>query len=126
MFIHNAQGAIKSGMHVKVATPKGYDAAADVIDTAKLLAKENNVDLIFTNDPKLAATGSEVVVTDTWVSMGQEEDAKKRKLDFTGYQVNNTLMSLAKPDAVFLHCLPRKSEEVSDDVRYYCIRLKFT
>ena len=109
-------GCIKSGMHVKVATPKGYDADAGVIETAKLLAKENKVNLLFTNDPKQASTDTNVIVTDTWVSMGQEEDAKKRKLDFTGYQVNSELMRLAKPDAVFLHCLPRKPEEVSDDV----------
>lgn len=118
-------GAIKSGMHVKVATPKGYNPDEDVVLTAKNLAIENKVNLVFTHDPKEAAKDSDVIVTDTWVSMGQEEDAKKRKLDFAGYQVNNSLMSLAKPDAVFLHCLPRKPEEVSDEVFYSSKSLVF-
>eukprot|EP01036_Dinobryon_divergens_P034107 gene34107-44070_t len=108
--------SIKSGMHVRVATPKGYDADEDVIATAKQLAIENGVTLTLTTDPRVAVTGAHVVVTDTWVSMGQEEEAKKRKLDFAGYQVNSDLMGLAQPEAVFLHCLPRKPEEVSDEV----------
>lgn len=109
-------GAIKSGMNVKVATPKGYNADGDVVATAQKLAKENNVSLIFTHDPQVAVKDSNVVVTDTWVSMGQEDDAKQKKIDFAGYQVNSALMSVASSDAVFLHCLPRKPEEVSDEV----------
>jgi ornithine carbamoyltransferase len=80
-------GSLKMGMNVRVATPEGYDADADVVATAKKIAAENDVQLTFTTDPMEAVTGSNVVVTDTWVSMGQEEEGKKRKLDFAGYQV---------------------------------------
>ena len=111
-------GAIKMGMHVKVANPKGYDADKGVLATAKQLASGNGVTLDIGTDPKKAVTGAHVVVTDTWVSMGQEEDAKKKKQDFAGYQVNKELMNLTAKDSVFLHCLPRKPEEVSDDVFY--------
>jgi ornithine carbamoyltransferase len=114
-----AIGSIKSGMNVRIATPKGYEPDADVMATAHSLAKENNVQLLLTNDPKVAIKDANVVVTDTWVSMGQESEAKQKKIDFTGYQVDSSLMNSANPNAVFLHCLPRKPEEVSDEVRRY-------
>lgn len=110
-------GSIKMGMNVRVATPAGYSADADVLAMAADLAKENGVQLTLTRDPQVSVRNADVVVTDTWISMGQEEEAKKRKVDFAGYQVNRELMSLAAPEAVFLHCLPRKPEEVSDEVR---------
>jgi len=110
--------SIKSGMHVKVATPPAYRPDADIMATAFALAVANGVSLTVTADPREAVSGSHVVVTDTWVSMGQEEEAKKRKLDFTGYQVNKDLFGLTAKDAVFLHCLPRKPEEVSDEIFY--------
>ena len=111
-------GALKMGMHVQVANPKGYDPDAGVMATAKQLAADGKLRLETTYDASVAVKGAHVVVTDTWVSMGQEEEAKKRKVDFAGYQVNATLMSKAASDAVFLHCLPRKPEEVSDEVFY--------
>ena len=110
-------GSLKMGMNVRVATPKGYSPDVDVIATAEALAKESHVQLTMTHDPKVAVHTANVIVTDTWVSMGQEEDAKKRKLDFAGYQVNSQLMAKAASDAVFLHCLPRKPDEVSDEVK---------
>lgn len=111
-------GSIKMGMNVRVATPKGYSAESDILKEAAILAKERGVKLTLTTDPIESVTGADVIVTDTWVSMGQEEEGKKRKLDFAGYQVNKTLMSKASNNAVFLHCLPRKPEEVSDEVFY--------
>jgi len=112
-------GAIKMGMNVRVATPGGsYETQEDVVAMAKSLAEEHKVELLFTTDPSVAATNSDVIVTDTWVSMGQEEEAKKRKRDFAGFQVNEEMFSLANKDAVFLHCLPRKPEEVTDEVFY--------
>jgi ornithine carbamoyltransferase len=110
-------GSIKMGMNVNVATPNGYSPDAEVLTIAKELATQENVNLILTHDPRVAVKGADVVVTDTWVSMGQEQDAKKRKLDFAGYQVTKEMMKLASPKAVFLHCLPRKPEEVSDEVK---------
>lgn len=112
-------GAIKMGMHVRVATPKGYDADPGVLAAAKLLCQKEFVTLTLTTDPREAVKGANVVVTDTWVSMGQEKDAQQKKIDFAGYQVNKDLMSLAAKEAVFLHCLPRKPEEVSDEVHYF-------
>ena len=111
-------GAIKMGMHVNVATPRGYKPDADIVAQAQELAAERGLTLTLTEDPVKSVTGAHVVVTDTWISMGQEEEAKKRKVDFAGYQVNDELMSHADGKAVFLHCLPRKPEEVADDVFY--------
>jgi ornithine carbamoyltransferase len=108
--------SIKCGMHVNVATPLGYRPDPAIFSTAQSLAVENGVRLTSTTDPREAVSGADVVVTDTWISMGQEEEAKRRKVDFQGYQVNAELMALSKPTAVFLHCLPRKPEEVSDEV----------
>jgi ornithine carbamoyltransferase len=68
-------------------------------------------------DPKEAARGADVVYTDTWTSMGQEDEAAWRRTSFAGYQVNDALMALAAPDAVFMHCLPaHRGEEVTDEV----------
>lgn len=111
-------GSLKSGMNVNVATPKGYEPDAVIVEEAKIIAKRKNLTLNLVNDPNVAAQNSDVLVTDTWVSMGQEEEAKKRKNDFKGYQIDSAMMKLANPNAVFLHCLPRKKEEVTDEVFY--------
>jgi len=111
-------GSIKMGMNVRVATPLGYRPDAEIWAQAEQLAKDNGVTLTLTVDPLEATKGAHVVVTDTWVSMGQEEEGKKRKRDFAGYQVNDDMMANADKTAVFLHCLPRKPEEVSDSVFY--------
>jgi ornithine carbamoyltransferase len=113
-----AIGALKQGCNVRIATPAGYKPDAGVMALCEDLAKQNHVSLVHTTDPIQAVAGAHVIVTDTWVSMGQEEEAKKRKADFAGYQVNGAMMSKADASAVFLHCLPRKPEEVSDEVFY--------
>jgi ornithine carbamoyltransferase len=118
-------GSIKLGMHVRVATPLGYRPDTEILAEAEQLAKDNGVTLTVTADPLEATKGAHVVVTDTWVSMGQEEEGKKRKKDFAGYQVNDSMMANADPAAVFLHCLPRKPEEVSDGVFYSAKSLVF-
>lgn len=78
-------GSIKLGINVRVATPKGYEADKDIVKEAQQLAQQHNVQLTFTNDPIESVRGANVVVTDTWISMGQEEEAKKRKIDFKGH-----------------------------------------
>eukprot|EP00607_Mallomonas_marina_P005067 CAMPEP_0182428052 /NCGR_PEP_ID=MMETSP1167-20130531/20984_1 /TAXON_ID=2988 /ORGANISM="Mallomonas Sp, Strain CCMP3275" /LENGTH=334 /DNA_ID=CAMNT_0024610697 /DNA_START=104 /DNA_END=1108 /DNA_ORIENTATION=- len=118
-------GALKQGMSVRVATPVGYNCDADVVEDAKALSKEFGTELLFTSDPKQAVTGTDVVVTDTWVSMGQEEEKASRLAAFSGYQVTRSMMELASPSAVFLHCLPRKPEEVDDEVFYSTQSLVF-
>ena len=112
-------GGAKLGMNIRIATPDGYEVDAGVLETTKKLATENGTEDVFlTTVASEAAKGSDVVVTDTWVSMGQEAEYEKRVKEFDGYQVNASLMKQANPGAVFLHCLPRHQEEVSDDVFY--------
>jgi len=118
-------GAVKLGMHVTVTTPPAYRPDEGIYQEAAYIAKQNKVMLTSSNNPTVGVTGAHVIVTDTWISMGQEEEAKQRKIDFAGYQVNNELMALAHEDAVFLHCLPRKQEEVNDDVFYSSKSLVF-
>lgn len=111
------QGAAKVGMDISVASPKGYECDADIVAAAKQTAAENGCNIVLTDDPKEAVKDADVVVTDTWVSMGQEEEKAQRIKDFAGYEVNGDLMALAKSDAIFLHCLPAyRGYEVSEDV----------
>nr|XP_057937496.1 ornithine transcarbamylase, mitochondrial isoform X2 [Doryrhamphus excisus] len=113
--------APKLGVHLKVATPKGYEPERGIIEATERLSKK----FVLTSDPMEAACGSNVLVTDTWVSMGQEEEKKKRLVDFGGYQITKETASVAQPDWTFLHCLPRKKEEVDDDVFYSSRSLVF-
>jgi ornithine carbamoyltransferase len=95
---------------LNIACPEGYDP-----DPALLAAAGDRVTL--TRDPATAATAADLVVTDVWASMGQEEEQKLREAAFAGYQVNGELMALARPDALFMHCLPaHRGEEVSAEV----------
>lgn len=108
--------APKFGMHLNIATPQGYEPDSEVTQFTKGLAQENKTSVDLTNDPREACLSADVIVTDTWISMGQEEEKAARLKSFAGYQVDHELMSLAKKEAVFLHCLPRKPEEVTDEV----------
>lgn len=118
-------GSLKMGMNVQIATPKGYEPDADIMTKSKTLAKENGVSLTTTTIADEAVKGADVVVTDTWVSMGQEDEYDKRVKEFEGYQVNTELMGKANDGAVFLHCLPRHVEEVTDKVIYSDASLVF-
>lgn len=111
-------GSVKLGMNVRVATPVGYEPDERILGITKDLAAENSCTVYTTIDASDAVLSSDVVVTDTWVSMGQEEEYKKRVDAFAGYQVNKELMNKANRGAVFLHCLPRHPEEVDDEVFY--------
>jgi ornithine carbamoyltransferase len=98
------------GFHLNVACPEGYDPDADVV-----AANEGCVS--YFRDPNEAVQGADVVVTDTWASMGQESEKKAREKAFTGYQVSAEMMAKAAPDALFMHCLPAyRGLEVSADV----------
>jgi len=108
--------ASKLGFELRVATPKGYGCDEAIVAQALAFAKESGATITFTHDPKEAVVGCDVVTTDTWVSMGQEDEKEKRIADFKGYMVDESLMSLAKEDAIFLHCLPAYREyEVSEE-----------
>ncbi|MBL7100736.1 MAG: ornithine carbamoyltransferase [Nanoarchaeota archaeon] len=105
-------GCAKTGVEISVATPKGYEPLEEIVKSAK---KISNKISIF-NDPKKAVKDANVVYTDTWISMGQEEEKKKRLKAFKGWTVNSKLMNLTK-NAYFMHCLPAyKGYEVSEDV----------
>ena len=107
----------KLGLDLRVATPKGYEVDSNILAKALELAKESGAKITITNDPREAVKDCDVVTTDTWVSMGQEEEKEKRIRDFKGFIVDNNLMNLAKSDAIFLHCLPAyRGLEVSEEV----------
>jgi ornithine carbamoyltransferase len=95
---------------LRIATPTGYEPNADIVKAAGHHA-------VLTTDPKAATRDADLVVTDTWASMGQEEEKAQRVKDFTGFTVDRALMKLAKPDALFMHCLPAyRGYEVAADV----------
>lgn len=109
--------ASKLGFELRIATPKGYEVDASILALANEFAKQSGAKIIITNDPKEAIKNADVVTTDTWVSMGQEDQKAKRVADFAGFIVDDELMSLAKNDAIFLHCLPAyRGYEVSESV----------
>ena len=109
--------AAKMGFELRIATPKGYECDSEVVAKALEFAKESGAVIKIGNDPKEAVAGCDVMTTDTWVSMGQEDEKEKRIKDFAGYEVNSELMSLAKDDAIFLHCLPAyRGYEVSEEI----------
>jgi len=99
-------GCLKVGMAVSIACPDDYQPPKEILDFA------SQYDCFeMTNDPMTAAKDADVVITDVWASMGQEGEAEKRKKAFAGYQINDELMAVAKPDAMVQHCLPAHREE---------------
>lgn len=105
------------GMHISVATPKGYECDAEVIASAQKIAAANGSTVTVTHDPIEAVSGADAVYADVWTSMGQEDETAKRLQDFKGYQINDELVAHAKPDYMFLHCLPaHREEEVATSV----------
>ncbi|MGB8951850.1 MAG: ornithine carbamoyltransferase [Candidatus Aminicenantales bacterium] len=109
--------AAKAGTQIAVATPAGYKPRPEIIEMAKKDGKETGFNLILTDDPKEAASGADAVYTDVWASMGQEQEKEERAAVFAPFQVNQKIMSNAKKDALFMHCLPaHKGEEVSGEV----------
>jgi len=108
----------KVGLNLRIATPNNYRPDEDVTDYCKSEAKDNGTEFLLTTDPKEAVKGANIVVTDTWVSMGQDDEKEKRIKDFDGYQVTMDLMNQASEDWKFMHCLPRKQNEVDDEVFY--------
>jgi ornithine carbamoyltransferase len=105
------------GAHLRIATPAGYASSADIVAEARRTARETRGKVELFENPAEAVGGAQAVYTDTWTSMGFEAEAAQREAAFAGFQVNEELMSLAAPDAVFMHCLPaHRGSEVSEDV----------
>ena len=110
-------GAAKTGMTLAVATPKTHQPNKTVVKNALQDAKNTGASITLTTDPAEAVKGADVVVTDTWASMGQEAEHDKRKKIFAPYQVNKALLKKADRRAIVMHCLPAyRGEEITDDV----------
>lgn len=110
-------GAPKVGMHIAVATPPDYAPDPNVIALAKADAEAAGTQMIITTSIDEAVRDADIVETDVWTSMGQEEEAKKREHDFAGWMVDAAMMAKAKESAIFLHCLPaHRGEEVAAEV----------
>jgi ornithine carbamoyltransferase len=105
--------AARTGLAVRVAAPQGFEPQADIVEAAR----GEGAGVEVGNDPAAAVEGVDVVYTDVWASMGQEDDAARRRELFADYRVDETLFARAAPDAIFLHCLPaHRGEEVTDGV----------
>ncbi len=110
-------GAAAVGMNMSVSCPFGYEPDDEVLKRAQTLAEQNGCKVEINRDPDLAVKDADVIYTDTWVSMGDEAEKEKRQQAFPPYQVNKKLVSNAKPDFIFLHCLPaHRNEEVTDEI----------
>ncbi|QPC81754.1 ornithine carbamoyltransferase [Phototrophicus methaneseepsis] len=105
------------GLDFAIATPEGYELPARVREKGAALAARSGVDVEWSTHAEQAVRGAHVVYTDTWVSMGQEEETAERRETFAPYQVNKDLMAQADPDAIILHCLPaHRGDEITDEV----------
>lgn len=110
-------GGVKLGMDVVVATPKGYEPMKQVVEMAIAEAEKQGSKLIITNNVEMAVEEADVVYTDVWTSMGQEAESELRLSKFRDFQVNSKLVSIAKPNHIFMHCLPvHRGEEVIAEV----------
>ena len=110
-------GAVRFGVHLVVATPEGYEPKPEAVKWANENISDTGCILEIVHDPVAAARQADVLYTDVWASMGKESEAAERKRIFSPYQINESLASQARPDYIFMHCLPaHRGEEVSDSV----------
>lgn len=111
------EGGAKTGMHIVIATPPGYDPKAEIVTRAQAAAKETGGSVNVTNDPREAARDADVLVTDVWSSMGHEAEHRARLKAFSGFALNSAMLAIAKPKALVQHCLPaHRGEEISDEL----------
>jgi ornithine carbamoyltransferase len=111
------QASALTGIDLHVATPPGYEPDPAVWEYSEQIAGQTGASLTFHYDPTVSVQGADVVYTDVWASMGQEEEKEERNKTFASYQVNASLMEKAKPDAIFMHCLPAyRGLEVTGEV----------
>ncbi|OBF54603.1 ornithine carbamoyltransferase [Mycobacterium sp. 852002-53434_SCH5985345] len=110
-------GGVTAGMHVTIAAPDGFAPAPSFTAAARERAETTGGSVTLTTDADAAAAGADVLVTDTWTSMGQEDDGLDRLTPFRPFQVNQRLLGLADPEAIVLHCLPaHRGAEITDEV----------
>jgi ornithine carbamoyltransferase len=109
-------GGATAGMHIRIAAPEGFLPAQDIVEDAAKIAKQTGGSVAVLTDPHEAVAGVDVVATDTWTSMGMENDGVDRITPFLPYQINASLLKDV-PHAIVLHCLPaHRGEEITDDV----------
>lgn len=110
-------GAVKLGVHLVVCTPSGFEPDAALVEKAKGEAGKTGAKIEVVHNPSQAVHGADVIYTDVWASMGQEEEHDRRVRAFEGYQVNQELVKQAKPDAIVMHDLPaHRGEEITDEL----------
>jgi ornithine carbamoyltransferase len=110
-------GGAKTGMHLRVATPPGFEPIPQVVRRAEEIARETGGSVSVSSDPEKAANGADVLYTDVWASMGQEAEHDERVLVFTAYRLDGRMVDRAADDAIVMHCLPaHRGEEITDEV----------
>jgi ornithine carbamoyltransferase len=110
-------GGSKMGMHIRVATPPGFEPIPQVVQRATEIAEQTGGSVLTTNDAREASAGADVLYTDVWASMGQEEEAAERALVFPAYALDRSKVEVARPDVTVLHCLPaHRGQEITDEV----------
>jgi ornithine carbamoyltransferase len=110
-------GGAKMGMHVRAATPPGFEPIPQIVQRAAEITEETGGSVRITNDPIEASSGADVLYTDVWASMGQEEEASERALVFPAYALDSGKVEVAKDDVTVMHCLPaHRGQEITDDV----------
>jgi len=110
-------GGAKSGMHVRVATPPGFEPIPQIVQRATEIAEGTGGSVLLTNDPREASAGVDVLYTDVWASMGQEAESDERALVFPAYRLDQEKVDVARPDVTVLHCLPaHRGQEITDGV----------
>jgi ornithine carbamoyltransferase len=109
----------KLGMDFVAATPSGYEPSVEVVGWAQAAAADSGSDVELTNDPRAAAEGADVLYTDVWTSMGQDEERERRLRDLAGFAIDDSMVALATERAIVLHCLPAHyGEEITEEVLY--------
>ena len=109
--------AVKLGTNIRVCSPEGYEPNSRVVNEAMRAAQDTGAEVTILNDPEAAADGADAIYTDVWASMGQEDEIEERNGVFAAYQVDEDTMARAKPDALFMHCLPaHRGWEVTQEV----------
>jgi ornithine carbamoyltransferase len=110
-------GGAKAGMHVRAGTPPGFEPIPQVVQRASEIAAETGGSITVTHDPVAASRDADVLYTDVWASMGQEEEAEERALVFPAYALDRQKVEVAKPDVTVMHCLPaHRGQEITDEV----------
>jgi ornithine carbamoyltransferase len=110
-------GGTKMGMHVRVATPPGFEPIPQIVQRAAEIAEQTGGSVLTTNDAREACAGADVLYTDVWASMGQESETKERALVFPAYALDQAKVDVARPDVTVLHCLPaHRGQEITDEV----------